>query len=293
LQINSTSLDGVLLSLAQSILTDLGNDNDDIAIYEPNPFFNITETSSSVTKSKYLDLVDGGEDNQNIPLYPLIQPARNVDAIMAFDNSADTDFNWPNGSSLVWTYERQFNPQGNGTIFPYVPDTETFLNLNLTGRPTFFGCDASNLTSLFNDSTPESDRFIPPLIIYIANYPHSYYSNMSTFKLSYDPDEVQGMITNGYNIATQNNGTSDSEWPSCLACALIKRELDRQNMSYPDPCSSCYSRYCWNGTVNSSSVSTSALEPSTEIKASSSAQLLPSIIAAVVAIVGSVSHILL
>lgn len=288
LQLNSTGVSGVLLELAQSILEDLGEDSDDIAVYEPNPFYNITESSSSITKDIVLDLVDGGEDNQNVPLYPLIQPARALDAVMAFDNSADTDFNWANGSSLVWTYQRQFDSQGNGTIFPYVPDTQTFVNLNLTRRPTFFGCDASNLTSLFNESLPEEDRFIPPLIIYVANYPHSYYSNTSTFKMSYDSDEVYGMINNGYNIVTQDNGTAEADWHQCLACGLIKRELDRQNASYPDPCQSCYDKYCWDGSIDNSQLSTEELEPTTSVQSPAS-HLLPSISAAVVALTAVVS----
>ena len=61
---------------------------------------------------------------------------RNVSAIFAFDNSNDV-LNWPDGTSLVKTYERQFSSQGNGIAFPYVPDQYTFRNLNLTSKPTF------------------------------------------------------------------------------------------------------------------------------------------------------------
>ena len=83
---------------------------------------------------KNLYLVDGGEDGQNIPISPLLH--RNVSAIFAFDNSNDV-LNWPDGTSLVKTYERQFSSQGNGIAFPYVPDQYTFRNLNLTSKPTF------------------------------------------------------------------------------------------------------------------------------------------------------------
>lgn len=83
---------------------------------------------------------------------------------------------WPDGSSLVHTYERQFVKQGQGMSFPYVPDTNTFVNLGLNKKPTFFGCDANNLTDL---------QYIPPLVVYLPNAEYSFNSNQSAFKLSY------------------------------------------------------------------------------------------------------------
>lgn len=44
--------------------------------------------------TRQLTLVDGGENGENIPLHPLIQPARELDVIFAIDSSADTDYNW-------------------------------------------------------------------------------------------------------------------------------------------------------------------------------------------------------
>jgi lysophospholipase len=288
LQLNSTGVEGILKDLAEDILTDLGNDNDDIAIYDPNPFANSSFTMSTVMDTApYLTLVDGGEDNQNVPLHPLIQPARNVDIVLAFDNSADTDNNWPAGLSLIATYERQFNPAGNNTIFPYVPDNQTFLNLGLTEKPTFFGCHASNFTSLFEQlDVPQDDQHIPPLIVYIANSPHSYLSNTSTFQLSYSQSEVAGMIQNGYETATQNNGTTDPEWPACLACAIIQRESERQNLTQSQQCQQCFSRYCWNGTIAAGNVSEATLNPSTSIK-SLGLSLSSSTTAVAVAVFGS------
>uniref|UniRef100_A0A060TBV8 Lysophospholipase n=1 Tax=Blastobotrys adeninivorans TaxID=409370 RepID=A0A060TBV8_BLAAD len=254
LQLNSTGVEGVVYDMAHSILNDLGSDYDDIAIYAPNPFKNVTYGNSTVSKAEWLTLVDGGEDNQNIPLYPLLQPERDVDVIFAFDNSADTDYSWPNGSSMVWSYQRQFTHASNETTFPYVPDTNTFINLNLTEHPTFFGCHASNLSSLFPDDLPQELRHTPPLIVYVPNYPHNYYSNTSTFKLSYDADEVEGMITNGYNIMTRQNSTLDSEWPACVGCAIIQRELERRNQSQTAQCRRCFEKYCWDGSIDNGAV---------------------------------------
>lgn len=259
LQLNSTGLEGIVYDFAHDILTDLGEDYDDIAIYEPNPFANISSVNTSIRHAPWLDLVDGGEDLQNIPLTPLIQPARDVDVILAFDNSADTEYNWPNGTSMVATYERQFSPAvANSTIFPYVPDTNTFINEGLTKRPTFFGCYRNNLTSLFNESQPSSDHHYPPLIVYIANYAHSFYSNTSTFKMEYDTKEVAGMIENGYNVVTQQNGTIDADWPTCVGCAIVQRERERRGLEPTDQCKQCFDTYCWDGTVNNDKVNTSS-----------------------------------
>jgi lysophospholipase len=286
LQLNSTGLSGVVYDLALDLLTDLGTDNDDIAIYDPNPFANISTVNNSIANASYLSLVDGGEDGQNIPLVPLIQPLRKVDVVFAFDNSADTTFSWPNGTSMVATYERQFGSEGNNTIFPYVPDQTTFINLGLTKRPTFFGCNASNLTTLFNSSQPESDRFVPPLIVYIANAPYSFFSNTSTFQLSYDTEEVDGIIQNGYNVVTQANGTVDSEWTACVGCAIIQRELERRGQAPSQQCQNCFNKYCWDGTISTAAVNQTDIDPTLSVKSPASRVYwsLWSVIASVVAV---------
>lgn len=254
LQLNSTGVTGVVYDLAHSILKRLDKDSDDIAIYSPNPFKGMTYlNNNSISNTDYLDLVDGGEDGQNVPYYPLLQPERAVDVIISYDNSADTDFNWPNGTSAVQTYRRQFENQNNGTIFPYVPDVNTFINENLTSRPAFFGCDVANLTSLDKNGYTQvnSSAALPPLIVYIANYPWTFFSNTSTMsKLSYDKKEVAGMIENGYSTSTQFNGTVDPDWPVCLGCALLQREATRRNQSLGSDCDQCFQKYCWNGKTD-------------------------------------------
>jgi lysophospholipase len=88
--------------------------------------------------------VDGGEDLQNIPLSPLIQLVRSVDVIFAVDASADTGYRWPNGTSLVTTYERSLSMIANGTSFAAIPDQTNFINQGLNTGPTFFACDINN-----------------------------------------------------------------------------------------------------------------------------------------------------
>lgn len=244
LTINQTSLPSFLRTIFTSILTDLGESNEDIAQYQPNPFYHYNNDTSRVAQSTELTLVDGGEDGQNIPLNPLIQPVRHVDVIFAIDSSADTTYNWPNGTSLVATYQRSLNATiQNGTAFPSIPDQNTFVNLGLNNHPTFFGCDASNITG---DA---------PLIVYIPNAPYITPSNVSTYNLSYTDSQRNLIIQNGYEVATLGNGTLDSEWPTCIACAVLSRSFTKTGTAVPSACSQCFDRYCWNGTLDSTPIS--------------------------------------
>lgn len=241
LSITEANIPSFLKDIIDDILVDpILKSNIDVSAYNPNPFFKSSGSNTAISQSKNLYLVDGGEDGQNIPISPLLH--RNVSAIFAFDNSNDV-LNWPDGTSLVKTYERQFSSQGNGIAFPYVPDQYTFRNLNLTSKPTFFGCDAKNLTSLTNDI------YDVPLVIYLANRPFTYWSNTSTFKLTYDDNERQGMISNGFEIATRSSGSLDDEWAACVGCAIIRREQERQGIEQTEQCKRCFENYCWDGTI--------------------------------------------
>lgn len=251
LQINTTSLSTAVKSIITEILNSVSHDEDDIAVYKPNPFWDSTNAAvQTIVDNNTLYLVDGGEDLQNIPLYPLLQKERNVDVIFAYDNSADTDQSWPNGTSMIASYQRQFLSQGNGTIFPYVPDSASFRNLNLTAKPAFFGCSASNLTSLLPDGADETEIYNSPLIVYTANRPFTYYSNTSTFKLSYDDTEKRGMVKNGFEVASRLNHSLDSEWRTCVACAIIRREEERQGIAQSEQCQKCFQEYCWTGNID-------------------------------------------
>jgi lysophospholipase len=246
LQINGST--GLINEALTKVLANIGQDNDDIANY-PNPFFGVNNATSRVATTDQLTLVDGGEDLQNIPFHPLIQPERHVDVIFAIDSSADTTAdnggaNWPNGTALVATYARTFLPISNGTSFPSIPDQQTFVNLGLNYRPTFFGCDSSNTTHM------------TPLVVYLPNAPYVYHSNVSTYDLSYNDTERNYIIENGYNAVTMGNGTLDSEWPTCVGCAILSRSLERTNTQVPDVCKQCFSRYCWDGRVDSTTNTT-------------------------------------
>lgn len=145
---------------------------------------------------------------------------------------------------MIATYERSLSDIANGTAFPSVPDAQTFINLGLNNRPTFFGCDSSNFSS---DATA-----VPPIVVYLPNAPYVYHSNVSTFDLQYNDTERNAIISNGYNGATQGNSSLDEQWPTCVGCAILSRSLERTGTDVPDVCTRCFERYCWNGTVDSS-----------------------------------------
>ncbi|PQE17983.1 Lysophospholipase protein [Rutstroemia sp. NJR-2017a BVV2] len=243
IQANSSGLPDFLVSTFTSLLDDVGFTNNDIAQYQPNPFYGFNNGTNRNANAIQLDLVDGGEDLQNIPLYPLIQPIREVDVIFAVDSSADTTYHWPNGTALVATYERSLNATiENGTAFPAIPDVNTFVNLGLNHRPTFFGCDAANLTGP------------APLVVYIPNAPYITQSNVSTYDPSYNDTQRNLIIRNGYDVATMGNGTVDSQWPTCVGCAILSRSFNKTGTTVPDACTACFQKYCWNGTTDTRDV---------------------------------------
>lgn len=241
LNIDSSAVPDIAKKFVTKILQTFNQTNNDIADYSPNPFYGYHNITNLGSQSGRLTLVDGGEDLQNIPLHPLIQPTRLVDVIFAVDSSADTNYFWPNGTSLVATYERSRNKISNGTSFPAVPDVNTFVNLGLNARPTFFGCNSSNTTSQ------------TPLVVYIPNAPYVYFSNVSTYDPTYNNSERDAIVANGYAVATLGNGTVDSQWPTCVGCAILSRSLERTKTSVPEVCQQCFKKYCWDGTVNSTS----------------------------------------
>ena len=244
----------------------------DISVYAPNPFLAVTN-ASSIADSEFLSLVDGSADNQRVALNPLQQEARGLDVIFAYDNTVDTNYGWPAGMSIRATYERQFGSQGNHSLFPSVPDINTFLNHGLNTRPVFFGCYANNFTEL-RSRTGASDDYVPPLIVYTSNYPYSFYSNMSSFQTVFTTEEISGVIENGYNVATQGNSTYDAEWGACVGCAIIQRELERRNQSQTEQCQQCFSRYCWDGSLNTQLPQQSSYMPSLKL-ANSASSMLP------------------
>ena len=130
-------------------------------------------------------------------------------------------------------------------LIPEIPDTNTFFNLGLNNKPTFFGCDTNN-------NTQNSTTKTFPLIVYLPNAPYTFNSNVSTFNLSYPDTARNDLVANGYALATQLNGTLDSNWSQCVGCAMLSRSLQRTGTQVPSVCQKCFSKYCWNGAVDNS-----------------------------------------
>lgn len=260
--LSDSSLPDVITDALTSLLEKLGADDDDIAEWRPNPFYKYHPDVNGNADNELLTLVDGGEDLQNIPLHPLIQPVRAVDVIFAVDSSADTGYFFPNGTALRASYERSKESIGNGTKFPAVPDAETFINLGLNRKPTFFGCDTSEFTK-----DGDENANIPPLIVYVPLTPYTAYSNVSTFDPAYSDEQRNAFIQNGYNAATMGNGTVDATWPACAACAVLSRSLERTGTTIPASCQTCFQKHCWNGTTDSTPVGSFEPQPFLELTA--------------------------
>ncbi|RKF61817.1 Lysophospholipase 1 [Erysiphe neolycopersici] len=238
---NSTSI-----LFFRNALQKLIKGNNDVAQFQPNPFLGFNPDMNPIVKSKELSLVDGGLDGQNLPLLPLIQQNRKVDVIFAVDSSADSQ-NFPNGTALVATYERNLQGKFNSKIsFPSIPDQNTFVNLGLNKHPTFFGCNTSNITG---DA---------PLIVYIPNTRISVESNISTFQSEYKRSFRNKMIQNGYEFSTRKNGTLDPQWPACMGCAVLSRSMTRTKTPFPAVCQQCFASYCWDGSLDQTPVKISS-----------------------------------
>lgn len=178
---------------------------DDVTSYI-NPFRQWKDKENPIADEDKIQLVDGGGGEENIPIEPFLQEARKVDAIFAFDNSADTPNNWPSGFAIYRTYMRakkEAELYGGKMRMPVVPTPQASVNAGLNTRPVFFGCN-----------NPEV-----PTIIYVPNYPWSAASGSDTFKLQYSQEETMAIIANGQRALDLNGTVPD--WGRCLTCAML------------------------------------------------------------------------
>ncbi|PPQ70690.1 hypothetical protein CVT24_000172 [Panaeolus cyanescens] len=132
---------------------------DDVANW-PNPFNGLQSQTFQDSGASWLELIDGSSNQENIPYNPLFVRSRDVDVVITLEGSADTSFNWPNGTGLVFSALRQTTfLQSSHKPFPPFPATpDDFISTGVNARPTFFGCDPP----------PAADY---PLIVYLPNAP--------------------------------------------------------------------------------------------------------------------------
>ncbi|SPO21832.1 probable lysophospholipase (lpl) [Ustilago trichophora] len=249
LQLISSSSDSIIVDALRKIAEAVSDQQNDVSSV-PNPFYGYTgEGNVQVTDFRNITLVDGGLDNENVPLWPLVEPARDLDVIIAIDSSADVT-NWPNASALYQTSLRAQYATYNQYAFPVMPDTNTVVNRGLNTRPVFYGCspttNITNANSSFNNTKT-------PLIVYLPNYPYSTLANVSTYQLDYSNSLAQGVIDNSVDMATL--GGADSQWPTCLACAILQRGFERSNTPRPEVCTQCLNKWCWDGVTNTTTPS--------------------------------------
>ena len=201
-----------------------------------------------------VSFVDGGEDGQTVPLAPLLQPARALDFIIALDSNTDTKTSWSGGYSLFATYQRYSR---NANLFgkvpmPKIPSVTVMIDQGLNTRPVFFGCNSQ--TDVINPGAG-----VAPVIAFVANYPWTYLSNVSTTQTQFDQTVSQSLLDNGFAAATLGGAPN---WPTCLACASLQRSFERSKTPRPAVCNSCMDLYCWNGnTVTTATPSNSNYAP--------------------------------
>lgn len=178
-----------------------------------------------VKDSELLYLVDGGENGQNIPLAPLLQPERHVDIIIAVDSSATGSYAnienyYPDFSSLRTTYEQSLK---NGlTRMPLIePSILYFVEYGKYKRPVFFGCEHKDQVT----------------IVYLPNMEYTYPSDIKTGELKIGEEETDKMIENGMMIATKGG---DEKWAECLGCVM----LEKVALELPEFCEACLNEYC-------------------------------------------------
>ncbi|KAH9816824.1 lysophospholipase [Melampsora americana] len=182
---------------------------------------------------------DPGLASENIPLFPLIQPFRKLDVIIAVDSTADGkdpsrthQRKYPNGTSLYMTYQKTLQPEYSNYKFPRIPNSldGTFESLGFNKHPTIFGCD---------------DDYTGPLVLYLPNYRAVADTDQESGLTTYPGELVDQFFANGFAIASQNDGpTWDSEWPQCIACLLIDKQILRLNQTRTLQCQACFDKYC-------------------------------------------------
>ncbi|TIB92903.1 hypothetical protein E3Q18_01616 [Wallemia mellicola] len=220
----------------RDILGDFSESMDDVALWK-NPFYGWENDTNKIAQETNVVLVDGGLNDEN--LHPHLKKERQVDLVLAYDGSADTTYSWPNGTSLYATYNRTIH-NDSGRSMANVPTPDQIVAQGLNTRPTFFGCNATDVTNY-----DEANK--APIIAYIPAYPYVYPANTSTFKLAYEAEESAGMIANGEAAMSLNGLVNDGEWKRCLACALVDRSRERNNIDRSPECQSCFNDWCWNG----------------------------------------------
>ncbi|KAL8286283.1 hypothetical protein RQP46_004771 [Phenoliferia psychrophenolica] len=240
-------------------LANINNVNSSIPLVAnwPNSWKNFVPSGGGTFESagnNILQITDGGENGENVPISPLLVKVRAQDLIYAVDASADTDYAWPNGTSLIATAARVASFHGNFSSFPPIPATaDDFVSEGLNVRPTFFGCNTT-------ESADTSLLGSYPIVVYLPNAPppssangSTYLTNVTTLTLDYSQDDTLSFMNaahlNGLKGFETGSETSDPNWPLALKCALVDRARKRAGVERTAACAAQLNKYCWSDGI--------------------------------------------
>ncbi|THV07356.1 phospholipase B [Dendrothele bispora CBS 962.96] len=242
---SDSDANGLLYVLSRQ-LSEVRTRSDDVANW-PNPFQGLKKDSYQDADATWLSLIDGASNIENIPLGPLFVRERGLDVVVTLDGSADTSQNWPNGTGVIFSSQRQqqFLSASHQPFPPFPQDAQAFLDTGVTLRPTFMGCDPHN-------NPPEY-----PLMIYIPNTPpfngDDPVANTATFRLTYTQkhmrlffDQVHNNTLSGF---VPNTNNADPNFGVCLQCASVDRaryKVSNPPLARSDVCQKCFDQYCFD-----------------------------------------------
>ncbi|KAI0314922.1 phospholipase B [Amylostereum chailletii] len=234
-----------LLFLLSRQLSEVRTRADDVANW-PSPFQGLKSGNFEDSSSRWLELIDGSSNLENIPLGQLFVKVRSLDVIVAVDASADDPNSWPNGTSPLFTADRLTRLlQSSHQSFPPLPGNQAqFITTGVNRRPTFFGCNPTR-------NPPEY-----PMVIYFPNSPplngDDPVSNTGTFQIQYPPDhtrifidQVHANVIGGFK---PNTNDPDPNFGKCLQCAAIDRARYHSTppLTRSDVCTQCFQQYCFD-----------------------------------------------
>ncbi|KIJ52232.1 hypothetical protein M422DRAFT_156921 [Sphaerobolus stellatus SS14] len=237
--------------LLNRLLKQVSTRRDDVANW-PNSFRGISPNTFTDANEEWLNIVDGGENAENVPLAQLFVKSRGLDVVVAIDTTGETTLGvkntFPNGTAIRTSRNRITNllSQSHQGFPPYIPDDFAVTGVNL--HPTFFGCDP----------TISKGQAEFPLVIYLPNSPPvdgaDPVTNTDTFKTSFSPKHEDLFLTQVFQSTTsgfvKDSLGADPDFPKCLQCAAIDRArlLSTKAIPRSDFCTSCFDKYCYNST---------------------------------------------
>ncbi|KAF7979185.1 hypothetical protein HWV62_43467 [Athelia sp. TMB] len=230
LSANLTTAEQAILEGVFSLIPDSLVDTGIVA----NPFHGISSSGYVSSGDDTLYLIDGGASYPltNLPLWPLIQPARKVDVIFAIDDSNDTPDLYPNGAALYAEYQKVSQPGWGAENYPFprIPTPQQFVASGRNKRISFLGSACQN----------SSSTAATPLVVYIPKHDVVYAVNGTASATQFSAAQQQGYYANGFAIATAaGNG-------ACLACAMVDAQLARNGAARSAQCQVCFADYCYN-----------------------------------------------